>query len=341
VPGRSSRFAALAAAAFAAGSLAASGGADPTVSQLRARNAALGGRAHAALLDLYSLDTRLGAARARLASLSAQAATVRRQRAEVRLRLRIARAALRISQRQLAEHLRALYEQGDTDTLSVVLGASTLDEAIEGLDSINRTATLSRHVIDQTTRAQRLLLRLGSSLARRDAQVEALAAQAERETTSLAAARAERSAYVARLSAQRTLNARTISTLEQTAQAAQQKSQALAAVQPPAAAPASGTPAPAPPAAPAAPEGGHTLTVSSTGYSLPGHTATGLPVGWGIVAVDPSVIPLGTHMTIPGYGEGVAADTGGAVRGATIDLWFPTVAQARAWGRRTVTITLH
>jgi 3D (Asp-Asp-Asp) domain-containing protein len=66
-----------------------------------------------------------------------------------------------------------------------------------------------------------------------------------------------------------------------------------------------------------------------------------MPTGWGVVAVDPSVIPLGTRLTIPGYGEGVAADTGGAVRGDLIDLWFPTLAQASAWGRRTVTITLH
>jgi len=66
-----------------------------------------------------------------------------------------------------------------------------------------------------------------------------------------------------------------------------------------------------------------------------------MPVGWGIIAVDPSVIPLGTRMEIPGYGTGVAADTGSAVQGATIDLWFPTSAQALAWGRRTVTITLY
>jgi 3D (Asp-Asp-Asp) domain-containing protein len=83
------------------------------------------------------------------------------------------------------------------------------------------------------------------------------------------------------------------------------------------------------------------LTVVATGYSIHGHTATGTPTGWGVVAVDPSVIPLGTHLTIPGYGSGVAADTGSAVQGATIDLWFSTVAQARAWGRRTVTISLH
>ena len=44
------------------------------------------------------------------------------------------------------------------------------------------------------------------------------------------------------------------------------------------------------------------------------------------------MIPLGTRMTIPGYGTGVASDTGSAVQGARIDLWFPTDAQALAWG---------
>ena len=83
------------------------------------------------------------------------------------------------------------------------------------------------------------------------------------------------------------------------------------------------------------------MTVTATAYTLQGTTATGAPVGYGVVAVDPSVIPLGTRLTIPGYGEGVAADTGGAIQGAVIDLWFPTDADAASWGRRTVTITLH
>ena len=93
-----------------------------------------------------------------------------------------------------------------------------------------------------------------------------------------------------------------------------------------------------PVSAPAGP--GTTMVDEATGYALQGTTATGIPVGPGVVAVDPSVIPLGTRMTIPGYGEGIAADTGSAVRGRIIDLWFPTRAQALAWGRRTVTITL-
>jgi len=54
-----------------------------------------------------------------------------------------------------------------------------------------------------------------------------------------------------------------------------------------------------------------------------GRTATGVLVTYGVVAVDPTLIPLGTKMFIPGYGYGVAADTGGAVKGYIIDLGFP------------------
>jgi uncharacterized protein YabE (DUF348 family)/3D (Asp-Asp-Asp) domain-containing protein len=53
-----------------------------------------------------------------------------------------------------------------------------------------------------------------------------------------------------------------------------------------------------------------------------GIAATGVPVRRGIVAVDPSVIPLGTHLYVPGYGQAIAADTGSAVVGNIIDLGF-------------------
>ena len=83
------------------------------------------------------------------------------------------------------------------------------------------------------------------------------------------------------------------------------------------------------------------MTVVSTGYCLRGTTATGMQTGPGTVAVDPTVIPLGTRMYVPGYGNGVAADTGAAVKGRIIDLWFSSCPQALQWGRRTVTITLR
>ena len=52
-------------------------------------------------------------------------------------------------------------------------------------------------------------------------------------------------------------------------------------------------------------------------------TASGLPLGWGTVAVDTRVFPFGTKMYIPGYGDGVAADVGSAIIGRIIDIWFP------------------
>jgi 3D (Asp-Asp-Asp) domain-containing protein len=83
------------------------------------------------------------------------------------------------------------------------------------------------------------------------------------------------------------------------------------------------------------------LKVDAVAYSLPGSTALGVPVAKGVVAVDPKLIPLGTKMHVPGYGPGLAADVGYAVKGRIIDLWFPTTAKARKWGRRTVTITVY
>jgi len=89
------------------------------------------------------------------------------------------------------------------------------------------------------------------------------------------------------------------------------------------------------------PVGSRTLVVDAVAYHLSGHTASGLPVGIGVVAVDPSVIPLGTRLFVPGYGPAVAADVGSAIKGNIIDLWMPSTPAAQAWGRRTVTITVY
>jgi 3D (Asp-Asp-Asp) domain-containing protein len=82
------------------------------------------------------------------------------------------------------------------------------------------------------------------------------------------------------------------------------------------------------------------LRVDAVAYHLPGRTASGLPVRRGVVAVDPRLIPLGTRLHVPGYGRSIAADVGTAIKGRIIDLWMPSTEEARAWGRRTVTITV-
>jgi 3D (Asp-Asp-Asp) domain-containing protein len=73
-------------------------------------------------------------------------------------------------------------------------------------------------------------------------------------------------------------------------------------------------------------------------YGCSGRTATGARAGFGIIAVDPSVIPLGTHLFIPGYGRAVAGDTGGAIVGHRVDLGMNTVTAALHFGRRPVTV---
>lgn len=87
----------------------------------------------------------------------------------------------------------------------------------------------------------------------------------------------------------------------------------------------------------------NTLTVVATGYTqydegCDSTTATGTAAVRGVVAVDPSVIPLGTKLYIPGYGIATAEDTGGAINGNRIDLCYNSVNEAFNWGRRTVTV---
>jgi len=73
-------------------------------------------------------------------------------------------------------------------------------------------------------------------------------------------------------------------------------------------------------------------------YGCSGITASGMRAGFGIIAVDPSVIPLGTKLFIPGYGRAIAGDTGGAIRGRRIDLGFNSYGEAIQWGNRPVTV---
>jgi len=308
--------------------------------QLQVRAQALDTRSHRALLDLYALDSRLGSARVQLRRLERESTRLQTAQRDLAQQVAAARQTVTVSEQLLAEHLRELYEQGDVDPLAVVLGAESLDDALTRLDDLERVTDQSRQIATATRTAQARLVRLQATLDGRRAQVDAALARARASALALAAARADRIAYIGRLHRERQLAAAQIAALTVTAQRVQVKSQSIqqSATTPD---PASSTTPTTTTTPVTAPSSGHTLTVSATGYSLPGHTATGMPVGWGVVAVDPSVIPLGTRLTVPGYGEAVAADVGSGVHGAMIDLWFPTLAQARAWGRRTVTITLH
>lgn len=92
-------------------------------------------------------------------------------------------------------------------------------------------------------------------------------------------------------------------------------------------------------------QGGYYLTVEATAYSyneagLSNYTADGtnLVSEPNVIAVDPSVIPLGSYVEIPGYGVFRAADTGGAINGNRIDVHLVNLSDVYNFGRRTITI---
>jgi 3D (Asp-Asp-Asp) domain-containing protein len=328
-------FAAIALVVLTAPTLGLAGsssrGPAPSATSLRAQNAQLATKSRSAVLQLYSLDQHLGAAQATLAQLQRQTAALRAERASLALR------GSRIAQGRLAARLRVLYEQGSVEPLDIVFGAKSLDEAITNIDNWSSVAGQSEDVLRELKAARSALSSAYRRLAAREAVLAAKTHEAQATATTLERTQRARSAYISSLATQRQLNDTEISRLVAQARAAQGRSAELARAASP------GAPTVSLAAADLRPTGvsGNTITVSATGYSLSGTTATGLHVGYGVVAVDPSVIPLGTHMTIPGYGEAVAADTGGSVSGPMIDLWFPSEALANAWGRRTVTIVLH
>lgn len=299
-------------------------------SQLAQQNQDLAARSRSAVLQLYSLDSQLAREQARLVYLRVRTAAVKADLAVARTQVRIARRTLSRAERSLAQRLTLLYEQGDSDPLAIVLGATSVADALGNLDSMDRIADQDRAVIEQTRQAKHVAVKLTRKLAAKEHDLQKLSDVTTQSMLVLGQARSQRAGYLASLRAQQRLNASTLAALQQQALAVESKARQLSSVA------SSSETSPTQ----ISPRGG-TMTVEATGYAMHGRTATGAPTGWGVVAVDPSVIPLGTRMTIPGYGSGVAADTGSAIQGATIDLWFPTVAQARAWGRRTVTITLH
>jgi 3D (Asp-Asp-Asp) domain-containing protein/peptidoglycan hydrolase CwlO-like protein len=297
--------------------------------RLREQNDSLAAQSQSALLDLYSLERRLARAEGRVATLQARREALEREEASAQRQLRIARADLAEAQRRLGLRLSELYVRGEVDPIAVLLAAESLDDALSAFDGLTRLADQDASILAQLRDARQALRNALEAVAKRQAALSGVLADAEQEQAALEAARSERAAYIASLADRRALNAAQIAELSAQAE---QASESTAA-----------TPEPEPESQPPSPPspGGSPMTVDVVAYCGGVGTASGLPLGWGTVAVDTDVFPFGTKMYIPGYGDGVAADTGSAIIGKIIDIWFPTCAQARAWGRQTLTITVY
>jgi len=285
----------------------------------------------AASLDLFGLDHNVVTAQSRVATLDQRITALRAERSLLRQQQHIAHRGISAARSELCAAMRTLYEQGDVEPLEIILGAKSLDQALTSIDELSRMRLEAHDLVQEMSAIQVRAKKMERAVARREAALVEAAREARAAQAVAVAALNARRDYLARLAAQNMAQAQ-MSQVQNQAQAAETRSSSLTA-----AAASSSLDAPLPQVSGA----DQVLTVSATAYSLPGYTASGLHVGWGVVAVDPRVIPLGTRMTVPGYGEAIAADVGTAIIGDRIDRWFPTLAQAQAWGRRTVTIIVH
>ena len=297
--------------------------------------AATGPRERAALLELFATDAALARA-----SDGAQAAEVRLGRVRgdlrtLRARLGIARSNHRASQRALAQRLNEIYRHKPLDMLGVLLASRSFADISEGLDLLDRLSLADSALVRSARRWHSALARESRTLRAAEERAQAEETAWEARVAVLRRASSTQRALLARLRRERV---RALDALAATARRDVVRARAVVRPQPHGGGADVSPVPPAPPAPSLA--AGSTLAVSSTAYSLPGHTASGLPVGQGICATDPRVIPLGTRFDVPGYGRCVAADTGSAVVGAKIDIWMPG-ARAAVYGSQTITITFR
>ena len=325
-----------------------------------------------AVLQLYAIESSLARARGRLADNARRERALEAEHGRALVRAAVIRRSLAATQGRIATLLRRLYVEGSPEPVTVLLGARSLSAVLEGIDGLERATRRNRELAAEARhRGAALRLEL-ARLTRARTELAVSRRRAEQLAAGLEAAAREKRSTLDSLRRREDLTRARVAAADARARAAQRASRVLTRPATPSAsssaldsstpsavaAPtqaadttprastdvatedaASTSPEPAQPVQD--PGAARTLVVDAVAYHLPGHTASGLPVGVGVIAVDPAVIPLGTRVFVPGYGPAVAADTGSAIQGAIIDLWMPSTAAARAWGRRAVTITVY
>lgn len=300
--------------------------------------AATGARERVALLRLFATDAALAQARQGERAANARLARVRADIGALHSRLAVARSNERAAQRALALRLNEVYRARPLDTFAVILEARSWSDVSAGLDLLDRLSSADSSLVVAARRWGSTLRGEQRTLAAAEASAASRQAAWHARVTELEQADRAHRALLSRL---RRAHVHAIAALAATAHRDVKRARLVVQPQPHGgAASASSPPSPPPAPKPLVLSAGSTLSVSSTAYSLPGRTASGLPVGQGICATDPRVIPLGTSFDVPGYGTCVAADTGSSVIGATIDIWMPD-ARASVYGTQTITITFR
>ncbi len=277
-------------------------------------------------------------------------------------------ASLKVS---VANQLRSIQSSGgvSSSVIDIVASSSSLSDMIQRLTNLNLVMKAESTQAQQLVKTQNSLKDMKSSLEKSKIQLEnnqasyqsqvtslqgsistlkdkissnqqllqemqAQAEQKQKEATQLNEENAAKAAAAAKkaAAAQKQTASSSSSTASSSSSASSSNSN-------------SNTPSPKP-VPPVVPSTGRSLNVLATAYSS--DNGLGYITAMGInlhenpmcIAVDPSVIPLGSMVEVPGYGIAVAGDTGGAIIGNHIDVHLPTTAQAQAWGAKNITIQI-
>lgn len=258
----------------------------------------------------------------------------------------------------MGEQLRQVQTDNiSTNFITTLMSAGNLSDMITRMVSLTTYRNMQAEKVTNLDQLRANSIALKSDLKTQQVKLQADAQAYEKEyaqletklatlRTQIADNQAQMTALAASKAAQEKRDADAAAREKAKVSLAPQQNPAKQAVQP-IITPDAGSANPITPVSPNAPSG-QTMTVSTTGYSsdgadgmTPGHiTATGIDlwVNPMCIAVDPSVIPLGSMVEVPGYGIAIAGDTGGAIKGYKVDLHFKTTNAAINWGRRTVTI---
>lgn len=310
--------------------------ANQQVGDLQARSQELDASYQQAVTDLVAVDSEVSRYNNEITDTGARLGEIKASIAEEQQHLDEYQAQLAERRDALEKRLKGTYKSNDVGYLEVVMGAGDFSDFLNRVDMINYIADEDRTLISSFQDAKNGVEEKIATLSDKQNELAATIDQLNTAQSNLVAAKSQQRATVDSLKSQKLANDGQLASAQ--AEAAtieanmnQIQQQAMAAPAPE----AGGGYDASPPAA-----GGSSYTMEATSYCLSGTTATGMRVGRGVIAVDPRVIPLGSRVHVSGYGDAIAADTGGAIQGNRIDVWLPC-GEAYAWGVRTVTVTVY
>ncbi|MHB1324633.1 MAG: 3D domain-containing protein [Thermoleophilia bacterium] len=305
------------------------------IGNLEARSQELDANYQQALRDLVGVDREVTRYNNEIADTNQRRAAIQAAIAADQARLNEYQSQLNNRQGALEKRLRGSYKSDDVGYLEMVMGAGDISDFLNRVDMINYIAEEDRQLITAVQDAKRSIEDKIANLSDMQNQLAGTAEQLGTAQANLLDAQGRQQSVVGTLQSEMQANQGQLGQLQAEAASIEARMNEMQRQATSASSDGGRSDYSPPPAG-----GGASYSMEATAYCLGGTTATGMPVGHGIIAVDPSVIPLGSRVHVSGYGDAIAADTGGAIVGNRIDVWLPC-GDAYAWGRRTVTVTVY